>query len=114
MSPEVCPSLVPAHLKRGLGIPVVAQWFTNPVRTQVRSLAPLSGLRIWHCGELWYSSQMGLGSCVAVAVVQAGSCSSLSTPSLGTSMHRGYRLKETKDKNFFLNKETYHSHGQIM
>ena len=29
---------------------------------------------------------MGLGSRIAVAVVQAGSCSSISTPSLGTSI----------------------------
>ena len=39
------------------------------MRTQIQSLAPLSGLRIWHCRELWYSSQTQLGSHVAVAVV---------------------------------------------
>jgi len=32
---------------------------------------------------------MGLGTCVAVAVVWAGSCSSNSTPSLGTSIYHG-------------------------
>ena len=31
--------------------------------------APPSALRIWHCHELWYRSQMQLGSGVAVAVV---------------------------------------------
>ena len=35
-------------------------------RTQVQSLVSLSGLKIWHCHELW---QMWLGSGVAVAVV---------------------------------------------
>ena len=35
----------------------------------VRSLASLSGLRIWCCCELWCRSQMLLGSCIAVAVL---------------------------------------------
>ena len=35
--------------------------------------------------------------CVAVAVVQAGSCSSDQTPSLGTSICRGCGPKETKN-----------------
>ena len=43
-------------------------------------------LRIWHCRELWCRLQMWLGSGVAVAMVWAGSCSSDSTPSLGTSI----------------------------
>ena len=34
---------------------------------QVRSLALLSGLRIWRCRDLWYRSQTLLRSCVAVA-----------------------------------------------
>jgi len=45
------------------------------MRTQVGSLALLSGLRIWCCRELWYRSQSQLRLDVAVAVVQAGSCS---------------------------------------
>ena len=76
------------HLR---GAPVVApRYQTRPasMRTQVRSLAPLSGLRIWCCRELWCRSQMWLGSGIAVALVQAGGCSSNSTPSLGTSMCR--------------------------
>ena len=36
---------------------------------QVQSLALLSGLRIWHCSELWWRSQTQLGSCISVAVV---------------------------------------------
>ena len=38
------------------------------MRMQVRSLALFSGLWILHCCELWYRSQMQLGSHVAVAV----------------------------------------------
>ena len=59
------------------------------MRTQVRSLASVSGLGI-QCGhELWWRSQTRLRSCAAAAVVEAGNYSSDSTPSLGTSMcHR--------------------------
>ena len=35
----------------------------------VGSLASLSGLRLWHCHELWYRFQMQLGSGIAVDVV---------------------------------------------
>ena len=38
------------------------------MRTQVRSLVLLSGLRIRDCCDLWYRSQTQFGSCVAVAV----------------------------------------------
>ena len=47
-------------------------------------LASLSGLRIRHCHKLWHRLQMWLRSGIAVAVVQAGSCSSDLTPSPGT------------------------------
>ena len=73
------------------------------MRLQVRSLALLSGLRIWRCCELWCRSQTELGSCVAEAVAQAGSCSSDSTPSLGTYVCCKYGLKKLKKKE----KETY-------
>ena len=49
----------------GLGVPVMAQWKQiqlGTMRLQVRSLPSLSGLRIQHCRDLWFSSQ------VAVAV----------------------------------------------
>ena len=72
-----------------LGVPVVAQWKQTrlvSMRMRVQSLALLSGLGIWHCHELWYTSQMWLGSGMAVTV--AGSCSDDSTPSLGTSICR--------------------------
>ena len=51
-----------------------------------------------HCRELWCRLQARLASCVAVAVVWAGSCSSNSAPSLGTSICHGCGPKKTKKK----------------
>ena len=61
-------------IKMGIlwGVPVVAQWKRiqlGTMRWWVRSVASLSGLRIWHCHELWSPSQMWLRSCIDVAVV---------------------------------------------
>ena len=55
-------------------------------RTWVRSLTSLGGLKMRHCGELWCWSQPWLRSGVAVAVAEAGSCSSDSATSLGISI----------------------------
>ena len=41
------------------------------MRLQVRSLASLSGLKIWHGRELWCKSQMQLRSGIAVALAKA-------------------------------------------
>ena len=74
------------------GVPAVAQWKRIrrvATRTWVPSLASFSGLRTQCCCELWCRSQTRLGSCIAVAVVKAGSCSSDSTPSLETSIGSG-------------------------
>ena len=68
------------------------------MRMQVQSLASLSGSGTWCCHELWCRSQTRLGSRVAVAMVQAGSCSSNSTPSLGTSMCLKCSPKKEKKK----------------
>ena len=46
------------------------------MKTKVRSLAAIGGLRICHCHELWCRSKTRLRSHVAVAVVEASSCSS--------------------------------------
>ena len=54
------------------------------MRIWVWSLASFSVLRIQHCHKLRCSLQISLGSDMAVA--QAGSCSSDSTPSPGTSI----------------------------
>ena len=67
------------------------------MRTQVRSLPLISELRIQRGHEPWYRSKMELGFHVAVAVAQAGSCSSHSAPSLGTSMCQEYGPKKTKN-----------------
>ena len=66
------------------GVPIVAQWKRTRLVLMslwVRSLASLSGSRIWCCRELHCRSQMWLGSRVAVAVTKGGSCSSDLTPS---------------------------------
>ena len=63
---------------------------------QVQFLASLSELRICRCYELWCRLQTSLRSGVSVAVAQASSCSSDSTPSLGTSVCRGCGPKRTK------------------
>ena len=68
------------------------------MRTQVRSLAPLSGLKIWRCHELWCRSQMRLRAGAAVAVVLANSCSSDSTPGMGTAICLRCNPKKTKIK----------------
>ena len=84
-----------------LGVPVVAQWKQIQLvsmRMKVRSLALPSGLRIQCCCELWGRSQMLVGSDVAVAVLQASSYSSNSTPCLETSICCGYGPKKTKKK----------------
>ena len=73
---------------------------TSIYRMWVRSLTSLSALRIWHCCELWCRSQTQLGSCAAVAVMEMGSYSSNSTPSLGTSIcHRCGPKKAKKKKS---------------
>ena len=86
--------------KESVGVPVVAQqkqiWLTS-MRTQVRSLASLSGLRIQCCHELWCSSQMWLRSGMAVAV--ASGYSSDPTPGLGISICRGCGPKIHKTIN---------------
>ena len=46
------------------------------MRSQVQSLALLSGLRIQRCREMWRWLQMWLQSGLAVAVVQASGYSS--------------------------------------
>ena len=85
------------------------------MRLQVRSLASLSGLRSRRCRELWCRSQTRLRSDVAVAVAEAGSCSSSWTPSLGTSRCRGCGPRKRKENisysNAFAQEQLHH---QIM
>ena len=65
------PLSISVFTKETSGIPVVAQWLTNPTRIHedAGSMASLSALRTQCCWELWCRLQMQLGSCVAVAVV---------------------------------------------
>ena len=54
-----------------IGVPTVApqkQIRLGTVGLRVQSLASLSGLRIWHCCELWCGLQMQFRSDVAVAL----------------------------------------------
>ena len=58
-------------LKRSVRVPIVAQrkWIRlGTMRLRVWSLASLSGLKIWHCHELWSRSQTWLRPSVAVAL----------------------------------------------
>ena len=58
--------------KSRIGVPIMAQRKQIPLGTMrlwIQSLALLSGFRFWCCRELWYRSQMRLGSGVAVALV---------------------------------------------
>ena len=59
------------NIKRKTGVPIMAQKLITllvSMRTQVRSLALLSGLGIWPCCELWCRSQTWLASLVVVAM----------------------------------------------
>ena len=73
---------------------------TQPVsvKTYVRSLASLSGLRSRSCREPWCRSQTGLGSRVAVAVVQAGSYGSCSTLAWELPYATGVTVKRENEK----------------
>ena len=76
------------------------------MRMLVRCLAPITGLRIPCCCQLWRSLQKQLRSGVAVAVVSAGSCSSDLTFSLGIchmlyAMVAAIKRKEKSQINFF-------------
>ena len=84
------------------------------MRMLIWSLAPLSGWRIWYCHELWCRSQIQLGFCVAVAMVWAGSYSSNSTPSLGTSICHGCSPKNTKKKKKKRHKKDQKTYENIL
>ena len=67
------------------------------MRMQVQYLALLSGSGIWVAMSCGVGCKR-LRSDIAVAVVQASSYSSDSTPSLGNSIYHGCSLKKTKKK----------------
>ena len=81
----------------------MAQWVKNlPGVCKVQFLVLLSGLRIWHCCKLRHRLQMRLRSGVAVAVVQASSCSSNLTPGLGTSIRRKCCREKIKKETIYI------------
>ena len=80
----------------------------------VLSLASLSGLKIHSVAAMWCRSQRWLGSCVAVAVVQAGSYSSDSTPDLGNSVCCKYGPEKEKEKKKRKEKRGKHSKSEYL
>ena len=89
LSSYFVPMILDALVKCDMRVSIVAQrkWIQLvSMRTLVRSLVSLSGLRMWHCHELWCRLQLWLGFRVAVAVAVASSYSSNWTSSLGTSL----------------------------
>ena len=84
-----------------VGVPVMARRKRirrGTMRVRVWSLASLSGLRIRYCRELWCRSQMWLGSGIGVAALQAGSCSSNSTPGWESPYASSVALKSKNKK----------------
>ena len=73
----------------------MAQW-KQIWLASTRSLASLSGLRIWHCREPWCRSQTWIWSRIAVVVAEASGYSSEWIPSLGTSTCHGCSPRKTK------------------
>ena len=70
---------------------------TNPTKIH-GDVVSLSGVRIWRCREWWRRSQTRLRSCVVVAVVQAGNCSSDGPLAWECPYATGMALKRQKKK----------------
>ena len=70
------------------------------MRLWVQSMALLSGLKIWHCHELWCRLQTWLrsGVVVAVAVAETSSCSSIRPLAWEPPYAVGVALKRQKNK----------------
>ena len=66
------------------------------MRTQVQSLALLSGLRIPHSQKLQHRSQMGLGYSVAMAVAQAAAATPIQPLAQELPYAAGAAIKKKK------------------
>ena len=66
------------------------------IRSGVQSLGSLSGVRIWHCSELWCRLQTWFRSGFVVAVEWVGGYSFNLTPSLEASICHGCGSQKTK------------------
>ena len=73
-------------------------------------MAWFSGLRTQRCHKLWCRSQMPLRSGIAVAGVWASSCSSKSTPSLGTSRCSPKKKKKRKKNEISSQQPSFTQH----
>ena len=63
-----------------------------------RSLVSLSGLRLWHCHELWCRSQVQLESGIAVVWRRLKAAALIRPLAWGTSICLRFGPKETKNK----------------
>ena len=86
-------------------VPFMAQWLTNQTRIQ-EDMGSIPGHPQWFKDPtlpravVWVTDAARIPRCCcAVAGVQASSCSSNSTPSLGTSIHHGHSPKKKTKKN---------------
>ena len=80
------------------GVPIMAQRkqiLTSIMRTQVRSLASLSGLRIRQCCELWYRSQVHLDLALLRLWCRPSAIAPIRPPSPGSAIYCGYGPKKS-------------------
>ena len=90
-----------AQIRKQLRVPVIEQQKGIQLGTRklwVRSLALLNGLRILHYCELWYRSQMWLGSGISVTVVRSAASSLIRPLPWGSPCTASMALKGQKRK----------------
>ena len=68
------------------------------MKMQIQSLALLSGLRIWHCRQLWCRLQTRLRSHVAVALGKLAATAPIRPLAWEPPYAAGVALEQAKDK----------------